>query len=113
MHASMNSLKDELIDGSIGKSIHALTNKTLFGNCNASCVGRLLHSRVSIHFTVEPGTMPPKRKRSATSLSVGDAEGAVAAKVTKVEIQKNCLNAELQNELAMYDQAIAATWQLT
>ena len=113
----MNSLKDELIDGSIGKSIHALTNKTLFGNCNASCVGRLLHSRVSIHFTVEPGTMPPKRKRTATSLSGGDAaqqaEGAVAAKVTKVEIQKNCLNAELQNELAMYDQAIAAQWQLT
>ena len=77
-------------------------------------MGRLLHSRVSINFTVEPPKL--KRNKNAASLSVAvaaeQAEGAVAAKVAKLEIQKNCLNAELQNELAMYDQAIAAQWQL-
>ena len=58
----------------------------------------------------DSGGSVPKKRRTAESACAADVAAVVAGKVAKVQASASCVNAELQNELAMCDSVIHDRW---
>ena len=68
---------------------------------------------VSKPAAADSGGSVPKKRRTASAESASAADDvalAVACKVAKVQASASCVNAELQNELAMCDSVIHDRW---